>query len=99
MGPEDMYNEDHYEESDYGQRELDAMFETLLYPPNLIQQFANLCEFEIWTATGTIEDIEEMRKEFEKHDLFEHLIIIRDVLIEKRREVGLKDILKSNGIG
>jgi hypothetical protein len=99
MGPEDMHNEDHFEGKDYGHRELDAMFETLLHPPNLIQQFDNLCEFEIWTATGTIEDIEEMRKEFEKHDLFEHLIIIREVLLEKRREKELSDILSTNGIG
>ena len=37
MGPEDYHNnEDHFEGKDYGQNELDAMFETLLHPPNLI---------------------------------------------------------------
>lgn len=74
MSPEDYYEAE----------ALNDMFETLLYPPNLIQQFETLEAFKEWTETGTIEDINEMRKEFEPHELYGHLIIIRDVIKQKK---------------
>jgi len=74
MSPEDYYEAE----------ALNDMFETLLHPPNLIQQFETLLEFKAWTETGTIEDINEMRKEFEPHELYDHLIIIRDVIRQKK---------------
>jgi len=80
MSPEDYYNE----ESEQELMKLDALFENLLYPPNLIQQFETLEEFKEWTETGTIEDIDEMRKEFEPHELYDHLIIIRDIIKQKK---------------
>jgi hypothetical protein len=99
MSPEDMHNEDHFEGKNYGHKEMDAMFETLLHPPNLILQFRHMDEFADWTRTGTIEDIDEMRKEFEKFELYGYLIVIRDILIEKREEEKLNAMLDDNGIG
>jgi hypothetical protein len=92
MDSEDMYNEDHFEGKDYGQNELDAMFETLLYPPNLILQFNHMDEFADWTRTGIYEDIDAMRLEFEKCELYGYLIVIRDILIEKRMEMELEKL-------
>lgn len=81
MGPEE-----YYKGKEYGALHVNAMFETLLHPPNLIQQFKTLNDFKLWTETGTIEDIEEMEKEFILHELYDHLIIIRDVVIKKKED-------------
>jgi hypothetical protein len=99
MTPEDMYNEDnnneddHFEGKPYGQNEIDAMFETLLIPTNLIQQFATLEDFKLWCETGFIEDNEEMLKAFEPYELYDHLIIIRDVINAKKLEQELIGVI------
>lgn len=94
-----MYNEDnqnggeHFEGKNYGHTEMDAMFEELLKPTNLIQQFKTLDEFKTWCETGFAEDNEEMLKAFEPYELYGHLAIIRDVIASKKLEKQLKGLI------
>lgn len=80
-------------EENYNAEELNQSFEEILYPPNLIKNFSSMEEFAEWTKTGLIEDIEEMRKEFEKAELYEHLVIIREVLNIKKHEKALFELV------
>jgi hypothetical protein len=92
MDHDNNEEDDFFEGRDYGQKELDAFYEELSYPPNLILQFSSMDDFADWTREGTIKDIDCMRLEFEKHELYGYLIVIRDILIEKRMEEELEKL-------
>ena len=98
MTPEDMYNKDnnenyHFNGKNYGYNEMDAMFEELLKPHNLIQQFETERDFKLWCETGLIEDNEEMLKAFEKCEFYNYCIIIRDVINAKKGVDLIKEAL------
>ena len=93
MYNEDNNNDDHFKGKSYGHTEMDAMFEELLKPCNLIQQFKTLRDFKLWCETGLVEDNEEMLKAFEKDELYNYCIIIRDVINAKKLERELTGLI------
>ena len=81
MGPEEYYrNEDQLDQ-------LDVMFADLLHPPNLIKNFKTKEEFKKWVESGTIEDITETMAAFEPFELYDHLIIMRNVVKDKHMKL------------
>ena len=67
-----------------------VMFEELLKPKNLIQQFESMEEFKAWMETGYLEDLKEHLRDFEKDEYYEYCCIIRDIISEREIELTLE---------
>ena len=59
---------------------LDHQYNELIRPDNFIQHFKNMREFEEWCYIGTIEDLKDTLKEFEKYELYEYCSVIKSVI-------------------
>lgn len=66
--------------------DLNDAYDEILNPNELINNFDNLLEFEIWCLQGSILDLEECLKVFVHHELYEHCAVIRNVLEDKKNE-------------
>ena len=67
--------------------DLNDAYDEILNPNELINNFDNLLEFEIWCLQCSVLDLEECLKLFEAHELYEHCVIIRNVLEDKKNEL------------
>ena len=67
--------------------ELNDYYEEILNPNELINNFENLLEFEKWCLLVSILDLEECLKVFVHHELYEHCVVIRNVLEDKKDEL------------
>ena len=62
--------------------ELKEKYDNVILPNNFVNNFVNMQDFENWLRIGSKIDIKCTLKLFEKHELFEHCIIIQKVLNE-----------------
>ena len=62
---------------------LDAFYSEIIDPTNFIKNFPDMDGFRLWLKQGDINDLKETLSIFEKNDLFEHCIVIQEVIDEK----------------
>jgi hypothetical protein len=57
----------------------------LVQPQKLIEYFENTQEFKEWAELGTPEDLRAAIIAFEKDGLYEHCVILKEILIKKQK--------------
>ena len=75
----DKFNDDYL-------RSLEQKYSELINPNKMIELFNTDQEFKEWAEMGTPEDIRAALIAFEKEELFNHCIILKEVLTPKRNE-------------
>ena len=74
----DNFNDDYL-------RSLEQKYSELINPNKMIELFNTDQEFKEWAEMGTPEDIRAALIAFEKEELFNHCIILKEVLNTKER--------------
>lgn len=74
----DKFNDDYL-------RSLEQKYSELINPNKMIELFNTDQEFKEWAEMGTPEDIRAALIAFEKEELFNHCIILKEVLNTKER--------------
>lgn len=64
---------------------LDKAYSELVQPQKLIEYFENTQEFKEWAKLGTPQDLRASLIAFEKDGLYEHCVILKEILIEKQK--------------
>jgi len=72
----DKFNDDYL-------RDLEKKYTELINPNKMIELFNTDQEFKEWAEMGTPEDIRAALIAFEKEELFNHCIILKEVLNTK----------------
>jgi hypothetical protein len=62
---------------------MDKEYEELIQPDNFVTQFKTVEEFSNWCKLGTKEDIQAAIKEFEKYELYEHCLVMYNIMKRK----------------
>jgi len=62
---------------------LEDSFQDILLPENFINNFTDEEHFKEWCRGGIINDLKEMLKVFEEHEMYEYARHIQDVIDEK----------------
>jgi len=65
---------------------LDKAYSELVQPQKLIDYLGNTEEFKVWAELGTAEDLRAALIAFEKDGLYEHCVILKELLIEKQKQ-------------
>ena len=66
-------------------RSLEQKYSELINPSKMIELFNTDQEFKEWAEMGTPEDIRAALIAFEKEELFNHCIILKEVLNTKEK--------------
>jgi len=74
----DKFNDDYL-------RSLEQKYSELINPNKMIELFNTDQEFKEWAEMGTPEDIRAALIAFEKEELFNHCIILKEVLSTKEK--------------
>ena len=74
----DNFNDDYL-------RSLEQKYSELINPNKMIELFNTDQEFKEWAEMGTPEDIRAALIAFEKEELFNHCIILKEVLNTKEK--------------
>ena len=74
----DKFNDDYL-------RDLEKKYIELINPNKMIELFNTDQEFKEWAEMGTPEDIRAALIAFEKEELFNHCIILKEVLSTKEK--------------
>ena len=74
----DNFNDDYL-------RSLEQKYSELINPSKMIELFNTDQEFKEWAEMGTPEDIRAALIAFEKEELFNHCIILKEVLNTKEK--------------
>lgn len=74
----DKFNDDYL-------RDLEQKYSELINPNKMIELFNTDQEFKEWAEMGTPEDIRAALIAFEKEELFNHCIILKEVLNTKEK--------------
>lgn len=74
----DKFNDDYL-------RDLEKKYIELINPNKMIELFNTDQEFKEWAEMGTPEDIRAALIAFEKEELFNHCIILKEVLNTKEK--------------
>jgi len=74
----DNFNDDYL-------RSLEQKYSELINPNKMIELFNTDQEFKEWAEMGTPEDIRAALIAFEKEELFNHCIILKEVLSTKEK--------------
>jgi len=74
----DKFNDDYL-------RSLEQKYSELINPNKMIELFNTDQEFKEWAEMGTPEDIRAALIAFEKEELFNHCIILKEVLNTKEK--------------
>jgi len=54
-----------------------------IYPPRFVLQFDTMHEFKMWLRLGTIDEVDQCRRVFERYELYEHCQACVEVIQEK----------------
>ena len=64
---------------------LDKAYSELVQPNKLIDYLGGTQEFKEWANLGTPQDLRAALIAFEKDGLYEHCVILKEILIEKQK--------------
>lgn len=62
---------------------IELAYSKLIQPNKLVEYFNTATEFKEWTETGTASDLRACLIAFEKAELFDHYVIIKETLNQK----------------
>ena len=62
---------------------LDAFYSEIIDPTNFIKNFPDMDGFRLWLKQGDINDFKSTMNVFDNHELYEHCIVIQEVIDQK----------------
>ena len=65
---------------------LELAYSELVQPRKLIEYFEDDQEFKEWAEMGTLQDLRAALIAFERDELYDHCVILKNVLLEKLNE-------------
>lgn len=65
---------------------LEIAYKNLIKPSNFIQMFKDEGEFREWADQGSVKDLDCTIKEFESDELYEHCIILKQLIDKKLKK-------------
>lgn len=71
--------------------DLDDIYEQILEPKEFVKNFNDMLEFRIWCFEGSILDLKEMLVYFVNDELYEHCVIIKEVMDIKKTDLDFEN--------
>jgi len=62
---------------------VDDSYESILVADEFVKNFDTMEAFRDWCDTGSLEDLDEVRRVFEAYELYEHCAVIKDIMLKK----------------
>ena len=72
-----------YNDTTKKEMNVDDSYESILVADEFIKNFDTMEAFRDWCDTGSLEDLDEVRRVFEAYELYEHCAVIKDIMLKK----------------